>query len=178
MSTDTSIPIGLQSLLTELDFISQIERGKKPIMSTMTLVSHDEWWKRFQKYWEGETKDTIMSKVENIINKTVDAITDHKETPYIGILVNKLSDAEQGIKSLLVTYDAYPKTKARINIQIENIELQLKNYRHLIKGYGSKTDDKQENNKEVEITLNPEFFDSSERRKRKGRIKKSMDKQS
>ena len=46
MNKDTSIPVGLQTLLTELGFISQIQRGKKPIMGEMILVESNEYVKR------------------------------------------------------------------------------------------------------------------------------------
>lgn len=180
MNQDTSIPVGLQTLLTELDFISQIQRGNKPIMGEMILVDNDEWIKRiYKKFWFGETKDTIMSKIEQIISKTVDAIVAHKNTAYIGLIVNKLSDAREGIASLSVTYEDYPKTKARINVQLQNIDLQLESYRHLVKGYMNinEEDDKNVNN---EIKLEGEFFENSseKRRIRKNRIKKSLEKES
>ena len=180
MEQDTTIPTGLQSLLVELDFLSQIQRGKKPLLDFMVLVENDEWLKRFQKWWHGENKDTIMSKIENIVNRTVDAIVDHKNTAYIGILVNKLSDAKEGIASLLVTYGSFPKTIARINVQLQNIDLQLERYRHLIKGYkpGSDKEDKDEE-KPDEKESQSDLIGSSERRRiKKALIKRSIDKQS
>ncbi len=190
MNKDTSIPVGLQTLLTELDFISQIKRGNKPIMGEMVLVDNNEWVKRAQKWWAGETKDTIMSKIDHIISKTVDAIIAHKETPYIGLIVNKLSDAREGISSLEVTYENFPKIKAKVRVLLQNIDFQLESYRHLIKGYiniSEKTgeinliDDKREENDDKRQEINDvDFFEgSSEKRKmRKTRIKKSLEKQS
>lgn len=176
MNQDTSIPVGLQTLLTELDFISQIQRGDKPIMGDMILVESGEYMKRFKKWWAGETKDTIMSKVEQIVSKTVDAIVAHKKTAYIGLIVNKLSDAREGLAALLITYESYPKTKARINVQLQNIDLQLESYRDLIKGYKNMVNVEEKEEEKIDL----DFFDnSSEKRKiRKTRIKKSLDKQS
>ena len=189
MSQDTTIPIGLQGLLTELDFIGQISRGQKPMMSEMVLVENTEYWKRVTKWWSGETKDTIMTKIENIVNRTVDAIIDHKETAYIGLLVNKFSQARAGIESLKITYEHYPKTISKINTQLDNIDLQLKNYRHLIKGYknvdnnySNNEDEKSENkisDTEVDINTDVEYFNlnSSEKKKsRRQRIKQNLDK--
>ena len=121
-----------------------------------------------------------MSKIEQIISKTVDAIIAHKDTAYIGLIVNKLSDAREGIASLNITYADHPKIISAVNTQLANIDLQLINYRHLIKGYKdieTEMSSLKLDPKEEEIKLENDFFDgSSEKRKLRRKIKKSFDK--
>lgn len=183
-----SIPTGLQILLADLDFIGQICRGQKACVTNRVLVDGESWSGALYRSWKGENRINTISKIEQIVNQTVDAIDDHKDTEYIGIIINSFNYARNGVASLVETYQNDPDMKARLNVQLKNIDLQLDQYRNLIKGYSErKTDNnaieekKDEKEDDVEINLNPEFFGntSSEKRKlRRHRMKKSTDKQS
>jgi len=182
-----SIPTGLQILLADLDFVGQISRGQKACMSNRVIVDGESWAGAFYRTWKGENRINTVAKIEQIVNQTVDAIDDHKDTEYIGIIINSFNYARNGVAALIETYQSDPDMKARLNVQLKNIDLQLDQYRSLIKGYSEepesneKKDKKEENSDEVEIDLTSDFFggSSSEKRKiRKQRLKKSVGKES
>jgi len=139
MNHNNSIPVGLQDLLTKLDFLAQITRGCKPCMTNMTFVESDSWAGSFyRRYWVKETRKSVISDIEKIVGKTIDSINAHKDTPFLNIIINALSEAKVGIESLRVTYRDDPEIKSRVSVQLKNIDLQLDAHRHLIKGYDKK----------------------------------------
>ena len=101
------------------------------------IVDGDTWVGAFYRAWKGENRINTITKIEQIVNQTVDAIDSHKNTDYIEIIINYFSYARNGVDSLSCTYQNDPDMKARINVQLKNIDLQLNQYRHLIKGYSS-----------------------------------------
>lgn len=186
-----AIPTGLQILLSDLDFLSQIKRNTKPCFSERVLVDSTSWSGALYRFCKGENKTNVISKIEQIVNQTVDAIEAHKNTDHIKIIINYFSNAREGISSLLTVYDDFPDTKARINVVIDIIDLQLDRFRSLIKGYRNEEGVK----KNIEIELEKEEFpglntddssvvnlfdsstDSEKRKTRRAKIKKSLDKQ-
>ena len=130
-----SIPTGLQILLSDLDFLGQISRGQKACVTYRVIVDGRTWSGAFYRAWKGENRINTINKIEQIINQTVDAIDSHKNTEYLEIVVNSFAYARNGVDALRATYETDPDMKARINVQLKNIDLQLSQYRHLIKGY-------------------------------------------
>lgn len=131
-----SIPVGLQSLLAKLDFIGQIRGGSKACMSNMTFVDDDSWIGSFyRRFWVKESRKTVISDIEKIINETIESIKVHKDTVFLKLIINSLSEARIGIDSMKVTYRDDPNIKSRISVQLKNIDIQLEMHRHLIKGY-------------------------------------------
>ena len=134
LETRHAIPTSLQILLSDLDFLSQIKRNTKPC-SDRVLVDATSWTGAFYRFFKGENRSNVISKIEQIINQTVDAIETHKNTDHIKIIVNYLSNAKDGISSLITTYKDDPDVKARVNVILDIIDLQLARFRHLIKGF-------------------------------------------
>ena len=137
MSSKSSIPTGLQILLRDLDFLGQIARGQKVCITNRVIIDGDSWLGAFYRAWKGEDRTSTINKIEQIVNQTVDAINSHKDTDYLDILVNYFAYARNGIDALSFTYQSDPDMKSRINVQLKNIDLQLDQYRHLIKGYSN-----------------------------------------
>jgi TolA-binding protein len=73
--------------------------------------------------------------VEQIVNNTVEAIENQKYNEHLGLTINALYKASNGILNLSYTYESDPNMKARINVQLKNINIQLDRYRTLIKGF-------------------------------------------
>ncbi len=143
-----SIPTGLQILLRDLDFLGQIARGQKACITNRVIVDGSTWSGAFYRAWKGENRINTITKIEQIVNRTVDAIYSHKQTDYLGIIINAFSYARNGIDALSSTYQDDPDMKARINVQLQNIDLQLNQYRHLIRGYGNNNNNNNNNNDE------------------------------
>lgn len=134
-----SIPTGLQILLSDLDFLGQISRGQKACVTSRVIVDGSTWVGAFYRAWKGENRINTINKIEQIINQTIDAIDSHKNTEYLEIVVNSFAYARNGVDALGATYENDPDMRARINVQLKNIDLQLNQYRHLIKGYSNDT---------------------------------------
>lgn len=189
-----SIPTGLQILLSDLDFLSQIKRNTKPCCSERVLVDSNSWTGAIYRFIKGENRIQGISEIERVINQTVDAIEEHKNNDHIKIIVNYLSEAREGVFSLLTVYSNDPNIKARVNVQIDIIDNQLERFKRLIRGY--RNEETTLENVDLHLT-NPEtdfpglntervnnesntidlFEDDSEKRKmRRQKIRKSLGK--
>jgi len=130
-----SIPLSLQNLLADLDFLSQIQRNMKPCCNDRVLVDADSWSGAFYRFFKGESRLNVISKVEQIVNNAVEAIENQKYNEHLSLTINALYNASTGISNLAYTYENDPNMKARINVQMKNINIQLDRYRSLIKGF-------------------------------------------
>lgn len=130
-----SIPVSLQDLLSELDFLGQITRGQKPCMIDMTIVDSSSWTGAFKRYYNGESRDMVVKEISHIIEKAINTIMSHTDTDFMVLIINRMAQARIGIETLTITYRDDPKVKSKINVILSNIDIQLIKYRHLIKGY-------------------------------------------
>lgn len=133
---NNSIPRGLQSLLTKLNFLSQITRGFKPCMSNMTFVDCNSWFGAFQRNWNGESRKSLIAAIEQIVGETTESINSHYDNDFLlRLIINALPEARLGVESLKITYREDPEIISRVSVQLTNIDLQLERFRDLIKGY-------------------------------------------
>lgn len=130
-----SIPVSLQDLLSELDFLGQISRGKKPCMNDMTLVDAKSWLGAFKRYLNGESREVAIRETKSIVDRAIDSIQTHTARDLLTLIVNRLARARRGIETMKTTYRYDPKIIAQINVILSNVDLQLQKNRHLIKGY-------------------------------------------
>ena len=129
-----SIPVSLQSLMADLDFLSQIKRNMKPCCNDRVLVDAESWTGAFYRFFKGESRLNVITKVEQIVHNAIEAIENEKYQEHLGLTINSLYNALSGIENLSYTYEKDPNMKARINVQIKNINIQLDRFRYLIKG--------------------------------------------
>jgi hypothetical protein len=129
------IPGSLQILLADLDFLSQIGRKMKPCCDNRVLVDAESWSGALYRLYKGENRLGVITKVEQIINSAVEAIENQKYSEHLSLTINSLYNSYHGLNNLLNTYESDPNMKARINVQLKNIDIQLERYRHLIKGF-------------------------------------------
>ena len=121
-----SIPPALGTLLRKLEFLSMIEKGKKPCMHDWTFVDADSWSGVFYRFFKGENKYNMLLHIQNIIEETVRGFNDypmHKK-----IIINTLFRAKRGIENLRYTYDNYPDIIASLIVVLKNIDIQEKKY--------------------------------------------------
>ena len=130
-----SIPVSLQSLMADLDFLSQIKRNMKPCCNDRVLVDAESWSGAFYRFFKGESRLNVITKVEQIVHNAIEAIENKKFEEHLSLTVNSLYNALDGIHNLVFTYETDPNMKARLNVQIKNIDIQLVRYRYMIKGY-------------------------------------------
>lgn len=135
LQTRHAIPTGLQILLSDLNFLSQIKRDTKPCCGDHVLVEADSWYGAMYRFYKGENRENSVSKIEQVVTQTIDAIEEHKDTEHIKIIINYFSEAREGIHALLTVYSKDPKIKAKIKVILDRIDIQLDRFRHLIKGF-------------------------------------------
>lgn len=120
-----SIPSDLQNLLSDLDFLGQITQGKKPCMNDMTFVESSSWFGAFKRYKNGESREMVIQKIRDIINRSIDAIQTYNDEEFMKLIILGLSTARKGIQTLIITYKSDPKMISKINVLLSNINLQL-----------------------------------------------------
>lgn len=156
-----AIPDSLRQILVDLNFLGQIARDTKPCFSNKILISSDSWWGALRRMVMGESRQRVIMKVEQIINNTVDAIENKKYAEHLPLTINALNDANNGVLNLLYTYDADPDMKSRLSIQLKNIDIQLTQYRFMIKGYNDKSGDKTDKSEDKVVKKEEEKWDLS-----------------
>jgi hypothetical protein len=125
-----SIPPALGILLKKLEFLSMIQKGKKPCMYDWTFVDAASWSGVFYRMFRGETKYSMMLHIQNIMEETVRGFNDYPL--HRKIMINTLFRAKRGIENLKYTYQDYPDTVASIIVVIQNIEIQERKYAGLL----------------------------------------------
>ena len=82
------IPNTLQTVLQDLNFLSQIKRGYKPCITDRVIVSADSWSGAFYRFFKGENRIKVVAKVEQIINSSIDAIENPKYFEHLPLTIN------------------------------------------------------------------------------------------
>jgi hypothetical protein len=161
-----SMPVDLQALLTKLHFISQIERGKKPCMSDMSFVKTDSYLVGpIIRWWKGESRKTLVPDIEKIVDEAIIKLTTYKDNEkYVSLIINLLASDRVSIESLITTYREDPKMISNIKVILTNIDLQLDQYRHLIKGRSS------EKGKNSPVTNMESKYEQRKRRKHRPKM--------
>jgi len=167
----TSIPTGLQVLLKDLDFLAQIPRGFKPCIRSRDFVDSKTWGGAIYRFFKGENRSDLISETEKIVERSVDAIKSHKETDYIKIIITYFYRARSGVANLLSTYKDDPEMISRINVQLTNMDIQIKRYQKYIDAYKQDKPIKEENNTKLEL----EDSLNSRKIKKSIKLKNSMD---
>lgn len=124
-STAVPLPIPLRELLEQLEFLSMIQRGQKPCMSSMTLVDGKSWAGAWHRMMQKENKDNTILCIERVVDRAFEALNTYGDTDFMRLIIPILARARDGIANLGVTYEKYPRMVAKINICVQNITLQL-----------------------------------------------------
>lgn len=136
-----SIPAPLHELLVKLGIIGMIEPGKKLNVNTMTFSDSTSWLGSFTRSVNGESRKNLMTHLNNIIQQTIAAINEYRETEFCKLIVNKLAQAKLGIQALQNTYQSDPHIKSQIEVILTNVDIQLNVYRSLLDGHAKPTED-------------------------------------
>ncbi len=136
LTSISSIPSGLQILLKDLDYLGQIPRGLKPCVNSRDFIDDSTWSGWFYRHFIiKESREGVLAEVEKIVDRSVEAIKNHKDTEYIKLIIEYFYKARTGVANLLTTYKGSPDIVSRINVQLTNMDLQIKKYQKYIDGY-------------------------------------------
>ncbi len=132
MSTSQSIPKTLRDLLSKLQFLGMIKKEKKPCMGDMTFVDAKSLWGAIIRAYKGEGSTGLLVHLNQIIEQTVEAIEEYKDTPFFPIIIDTLTNAKMGISNLAITYGEQPGVVSEIRVVLSNIKLQLDKHGHAL----------------------------------------------
>lgn len=125
MIMSQTIPSSLREILTKLEFLAMIGKGKKPCMVDKSFVDSDSWYGALKRTVMGEGRKGMMIQINETIDLTIDAINQYQETEFIFLIVESLRRAKNGICNLKSSYINRPEIIADINVCLSNIQLQL-----------------------------------------------------
>ena len=60
----------------------------------------------------------LVIQINAIVDQTITALQEYKDTEFMSLIVNGLADAKSGIANLAITYSHRPETVAQINVCI------------------------------------------------------------
>lgn len=133
MSTP-SIPPPLRPLLEQLELLSMVETGYKINWGDRTFVDSTSWLGAYKRSTTGEGRKNLVIQINSIIDQTIDAIKEYKDTEFFILIINGLARAKTGLLNLATTYQHRPDTVAQLHVSLANIQLQLDKYKHIIAG--------------------------------------------
>lgn len=128
------IPIDLRELLAKLKFLSMIQSGNKVNTNTMSFVDSDSWYGAVRRALNHENRKVTLDFVNTTIDQTIEYVNKHEKSEFLELIINRLNAARVGISELLVTYREDPKFISNITVSLDNIDIQLSKYKHLIRG--------------------------------------------
>lgn len=150
MSTNP-IPTTLNDILVKLTVLSKLEQGQKLNLSNFSFEDAGSWWGAIRRTIYGENRKSLITHLNQIINKAINCIEEYKETEFCSMVVNHLAKSKIGIESLLTTYQDDPHTVSNIEVIIRNIDTQLNKNRHLLDGHNNNNNNNNNNNIDYSI---------------------------
>jgi hypothetical protein len=127
--SSNSIPPTLKELLTRLEFLTMIKKKRKLCMHDNTFVNSDSWIGACKRYLTGENRHDMISHINTIVERSIQAIKEYNGTEFLSLILDKLLRARNGIANLKVTYKNAPDIVSQLVVCIDNINLQLQKNR-------------------------------------------------
>ena len=79
MSNTNSIPAPLNTLLTKLGVIAQIDRNDKLDLKTMTFTESTSWIGAIKRYFNSDSRKDLVDFLRQTIQDATDAVNEFKE---------------------------------------------------------------------------------------------------
>lgn len=126
-----TIPESLKELLNDLEYISQIEPGKKLNLSSKTFSDSGGFTTYCRRRITGEGAGKTVDYLDGIIEKSINSLNYYQslDGDHFDLLIEGITSAKEGIKNLKMTYHNDPNTVSKLSVIIKNIDIQLKNFR-------------------------------------------------
>lgn len=142
MSDRNTIPPTLADLLVKLGYLAAIPNQKKACFGDLSYVDANAWIGSFKRYRDGESRENMLVKVNQIIDQAIEEVDKYSGTQYLPLLITKLANTEIGINNLIDTYNNDPNVILHLQTCKTKIELKLKPLRKYIESkLEGKTDD-------------------------------------
>jgi len=123
--TNTMLPNELNDILVKLKFLSLIKREQSVNFATMT-IHNVSFWSSFCSMFYTEDSKGMLRSIKTIVEDAIVAISDYKNTEYLVIITDYLSEAQIGLHNLLITYNYDPVVVSNLKVIIDNVTMHLK----------------------------------------------------
>ena len=64
----SEIPLSIERCITELNFISSIKKGHKPLYNNKTTIEKSSWFVTLKRRWNGEKGENGIFHVNNVMS--------------------------------------------------------------------------------------------------------------
>lgn len=139
-----SLSFSLSKSIADLEFISTLEKGHKPLYNSRSTIQRTAWFATFQRRWAGEKGEKGLIYVNNVLDSCdryyrmclsdssiyTDDIFKYNITKNLSSLRTALKNSVQGFNNLIMTYDdqetvakGYDKCKNRVTKIIDDINI-------------------------------------------------------
>ena len=138
----------LNDVLINLKIIGHIKEFDKIRMEDHIEIDSPGYWRGMSRWWRGETRDTTISCLTNVIcgeafrliDEIILADTNGQQYPnscepnrdLLQKFVIELKNAIRGLQNLKVTYVSDISLKSHIEIIIENIQFRLEKLKQYV----------------------------------------------
>lgn len=130
-----AIPIPLLDLMSKLNFLGMLERGKKINWNNLSFSDSGSFSDSIYRYVYGESRKGLIYHIYQIIDQAIKAIDEYNKTEFCSIIVNGLANSKNGIQNLKTTYQKDPCIVAQLEACISNINIQLEKNKVLLNGH-------------------------------------------
>ena len=123
--TVNTLPNELNDILVKLKFLSLIKREQSVNFATMT-IHNVSFWSNFCSMFYSENTKGMLRSIKTIIEDAIGALNEYKETEYLVVIRDYLSEAQIGLQNLLITYNYDPVVVSNLKVIIDNVSMHLK----------------------------------------------------
>ena len=108
-----TVPVHLQTLFDQMDFIASAGPHMKPCFKRRYYVDSDTWVGAFYRWRDGESQGTAGNTAVRLCCKeAAQAYDQYEHTEFQPIILAKMMDLRRGIETIRSTYQGNPRTIA------------------------------------------------------------------
>ena len=123
------IPQCVRNLISDLEFIGNTPEGQKPCISDMSYVSQDSWLGAYKRYRLGESKNTLLRFIEELVNRTKELLEIYVEKPgLMSVILRSYVSFSEGLINIRHTYSGYNGFVTKLTMIGVCIDTQLNIY--------------------------------------------------
>lgn len=123
MTSEYRIPAPLQNTINNLTFLASTQPGDKIFFNDKVHIRDKNWFLRLKRYVYGESLDTQIKIIREIIELGLDSIKSYSDNVHYHRLVREFFRAREGLVNLRNTYLQDGKETG----EIDNILYIMKN---------------------------------------------------
>jgi hypothetical protein len=117
----------LGKLLVQLEYYSNLPKGKIPNLTHRTYDDPDSYVDKFKRTFitYNENREKTIKDIGLLTENTFTAIHKERRTQYYHVILNYLEGFRTGVENIPYGYPNDPDVRAKIKVILTNIDLQL-----------------------------------------------------